>query len=1133
MVSGAPLAPRVVGSDAGLYSGVAILAAHPSRSLCVDWPCDLFETGRLQFATTYLNDAWVSGAVCYGYPEGKLHVNARDRTSDMLEFGLSRLLQSPGPRYFCGDWNFEPDALAITARLQQLGWREVQQLEHARTGAPVQSTCKGTSQKDVIWLSPELCQWFTGLTVHHDVFPDHSVLVASFHMAAAQLERFLWPCATPVEWNQVPPLPTPLDFQAGDPTERYQHLWQLREHQAKLSYPGWTSKHGGRASQTAPRRKVGWHAPLKTGRTKDFQPKLYGCDIQHSRWIKQLRRLQNFVRWSAHRSEVSSLAHQAHGFQLWTSILHSPGFCPSFAAWWPNRLLVCVGDPVVVPTELPVHEIASCILCAFHHEVRNYENLLRTARAQQTIAAHDADPHLIFKDVRRPPPEPVSTLVQPVHARVVDLDPDDLSLTLDRPVDLQPECPIFVGGKQVTLIHHDSDQLWVESLDGVQPTQTLSQSVCLGSLPQVFEAFHTQWRQRWCRHDSIPNSQWSQIVGFAEKALAWHPVAAVEVTPELILAETQRKKPVAATGLDGVSRRDILSSCPNTLLSLSSLYARAETSGEWPQQIVAGRVNALAKCVGAAAANQYRPIVVYSLVYRVWSSIQVRNLLDTADDFAHCGVYGNRRGCQASHLWRALLHEIEISRHHGSPLSGLMADLEKAYNSLPRWPIVVAALRVGAPHAVLTAWCGAMATMQRRFRVRDSYSSGFLTSTGLAEGDALSCYGMLLLDHMLALWLEATNPKVRVFSYVDDWSFITHDADASVKQLDLALQFCSMCDLSLDLQKTFAWSVDPAVRAQLRSSGVQVRHFARDLGAHVAFSKQFTNSTVKDRFVALDQFWSSLRASKASYGRKIIALKMVGLPRGLYGISSAPIGASVWLALRRKATAALGMKRAGVNPLLLLGMVESWCDPQLVAVLHTCRDTREFLPSLFWDDLVVPFSCGLVDLPPNAPSLVDRLSHLGVVPELGGFVRDCFGSVNLLGGNYAELQLRLHWQWQHFVTAELAHRPAFRDLWRVDCSAVRAVLGKLSSDKRTLYRISLTGGFYKIPRFTGMIRQGSANGVVPLTPFVIAFGSVSKPTLCVLNWRHVQCTVLMTSLRSCPCMVGLFTPLHGWPSLAC
>ena len=61
------------------------------------------------------------------------------------------------------------------------GFREVQDLALGCWGQPVQTTCKGRTRKDFMFLSPELQSLLRSVEVTHDVWPDHAVLKASFH----------------------------------------------------------------------------------------------------------------------------------------------------------------------------------------------------------------------------------------------------------------------------------------------------------------------------------------------------------------------------------------------------------------------------------------------------------------------------------------------------------------------------------------------------------------------------------------------------------------------------------------------------------------------------------------------------------------------------------------------------------------------------------------------------------------------------------------------------------------------------------------------------------------------------------------------------------------------------------------
>lgn len=187
------MAPRSVVSDVGDWAGVAFLSPHPCRSLPVPWPEQLFESGRVQFASAFWDSFWVTGGVVYGFPSGVIHKNAKARTEAILDFMITHATTSlPGPRYLAGDWNFEPDQLDACQRLTSLGRREIQDMELSRVGHQPRNTCKRKTRKDHLWISPEMQPWFQGLEFH-DLFADHVTFVASFLKMPQQICRWIWP----------------------------------------------------------------------------------------------------------------------------------------------------------------------------------------------------------------------------------------------------------------------------------------------------------------------------------------------------------------------------------------------------------------------------------------------------------------------------------------------------------------------------------------------------------------------------------------------------------------------------------------------------------------------------------------------------------------------------------------------------------------------------------------------------------------------------------------------------------------------------------------------------------------------------------------------------------------------------
>lgn len=536
----------------------------------------------------------------------------------------------------------------------------------------------------------------------------------------------------------------------------------------------------------------------------------------------------------------------------------------------------------------------------------------------------------------------------------------------------------------------------------------------------------------------------------------------LRITPDLLRAEVAFKKPTAAAGLDGVSRKDLQSAGPHLLQSLCNAFTRASADGTWPHQTITGKVASLAKVPHPEGTGDYRPITVFSLVYRCFSSLQARHMLTCADEWCHPDIHGNRKQHQTAHLWRSLVDQIQCAYDQGLCLSGLTADIEKAYNCLPRYPVLAMALHVGTPFGLLQAWAGALAGMVRRFRVRDSYSSGFTTSTGLAEGCALSCYGMLLLDDVMHRYIHVQCPSVRVLSFVDNWDFLTWDPAAATRQYEVLLDFASLVDLTVDQKKTFGWSTCPTVRSTLRTTGIPVKHYAKDLGAHVAFSRQNTNKTVAQRLDSLETLWTQLKASRASYKGKLRAIRCVAWPRGLFGVASAQLGSSVWTKHRRWAVQSLSFDKPGVNPLLLLGLVEAQADPEWLGTLHSVAESRLLCSEEYWEVELFSAAIGTMDSPPASPTavLLSRIQKLGLQVLPDGRWQDVVGKFHPGNMNFAELALRLEWCWNRVVATAVAHRKDFQGLVHADVVTTRRCLAALPPDQQALMRLNLAGGLY-------------------------------------------------------------------------
>lgn len=153
---------------------------------------------------------------------------------------------------------------------------------------------------------------------------------------------------------------------------------------------------------------------------------------------------------------------------------------------------------------------------------------------------------------------------------------------------------------------------------------------------------------------------------------------------ELVRSIAAGKKAKAEIGLDGVSRQDVLHLCSSEMASVTSIFRRAHHSGDWPAQLVQGQVKSLAKKDRPGGVGGFRPITIFSFIYRLWSSIASQHWLWHASTIMDSRLSGNRTGHRASHLWRAVLEEVEEAHGSGYHVGGIVFDLEKAFNTLPR-----------------------------------------------------------------------------------------------------------------------------------------------------------------------------------------------------------------------------------------------------------------------------------------------------------------------------------------------------------------------------------------------------------------------------------------------------------------
>ena len=121
---------------------------------------------------------------------------------------------------------------------------------------------------------------------------------------------------------------------------------------------------------------------------------------------------------------------------------------------------------------------------------------------------------------------------------------------------------------------------------------------------------------------------------------------------------------------------------------LLDFFRDLEAGCPWPKQWNVGFIHLLQKNESSTKVNGFRPITVISLFYRVCAGLQTSGpLLHQIATLADTMLCGFMKGRQAADIWYSVGVCLEVSMHQNVPVHGIVADLVKVYNTLPRHPV--------------------------------------------------------------------------------------------------------------------------------------------------------------------------------------------------------------------------------------------------------------------------------------------------------------------------------------------------------------------------------------------------------------------------------------------------------------
>ena len=589
----------------------------------------------------------------------------------------------------------------------------------------------------------------------------------------------------------------------------------------------------------------------------------------------------------------------------------------------------------------------------------------------------------------------------------------------------------------------------------------------VGDVRAVFDAFSALWSPMWNKHMDTPAEHWEPLMQQIASQVP-RPSQAFVLQPiscEQWLAAAKRRPVSSATGPDGVSRNDLLLMPPNLVRKLVAEITAVENGQRrWPQACLVGLITSIEKTDNACHPGQFRPITVLSQVYRNWSSIRSRQILKWMDEFCPSTQTGNRPSMTTKHLWWRLSQTIEASHATGSPIAGIVTDIVKCFNTLPRPIVAFAARHLGLPLPLVACWHQAVNMVERRFVVDGCCGDPIYSTTGYPEGDGLSVVAMSILNYVTHSMMALSTPGVEVHSYVDNWELVTSQPDQLPGAFEALHSMATDFGISLDRAKTYAWAVRSSDRATLRKH-FSVRFGARDLGGHVSYCRRKTMHTLSARIASHADSWTWLARSTAPVSQKLQLLGSVMWPRMLHGVSGLWISDSHCKKLRAAAMQSLGWKRKGASSVVQIGLcADPRADPGFHCVVTTILDFRRYCqPEIAFPVVTQMAHLGIAAryTPGPCGAFLHRLHELNWHWESDGFIRDHDSRLlHILDSPRQLLTVRIREAWGFVIGGIVATRRTYEGLQHVDVPVSHELSRELDPTHAGLLRTAMNGTFF-------------------------------------------------------------------------
>ena len=234
------------------------------------------------------------------------------------------------------------------------------------------------------------------------------------------------------------------------------------------------------------------------------------------------------------------------------------------------------------------------------------------------------------------------------------------------------------------------------------------QQISTADPSQMHHMIDQAWSKMWSRDDPEDTiEQWPDCVEFISCLADCESCPYHKFTVEMWKHYLRGINMKSSRGACGFSSRDLTLFPPALLDWLFRIFQCAENGHGWPSRLTQARVIMLAKPnADNHDALSVRPITVLSRLYRQWSRCRSIQVLKHLGSQLPPEVGGIACNVSADLLVAFVADRIDEGLHSNSTHAGIVVDLTKAFNNLPRIPLSMLAAKLGLPKRVCirTQW---------------------------------------------------------------------------------------------------------------------------------------------------------------------------------------------------------------------------------------------------------------------------------------------------------------------------------------------------------------------------------------------------------------------------------------------